>query len=209
MEGHLPVIRQRHSTQKARERVDRGLYIVSKLQKELYHLPAYLRNLVTILLETGRRLSEVCSMPFDCLSVDHNGDYFLVVGDKKLKKSYLIPISEKCVTAIKSQQMLTKQEVTKPLLLFPARIKQKSPHISGRWVNTALNQLAQSRRIVDEYGKIWQFHSHQFRHTVGTRMINANVPQTIVQKYLGHESAEMTARYAHIHNETLKKEFSS
>ena len=38
-------------------------------------------------------------------------------------------------------------------------------------------------------------------------MINSRVPQTIVQKYLGHESAEMTARYAHIHNETMKKAF--
>jgi len=29
----------------------------------------------------------------------------------------------------------------------------------------------------------------------------------MVQQYLGHESPEMTARYAHIHNETLKKAF--
>ncbi|WP_240047037.1 tyrosine-type recombinase/integrase, partial [Staphylococcus aureus] len=41
-------------------------------------------------------------------------------------------------------------------------------------------------------------HAHAFRHTVGTRMINNGVPQHIVQKFLGHESPEMTARYAHI-----------
>lgn len=38
-------------------------------------------------------------------------------------------------------------------------------------------------------------------------MINAGVPQVMVQHYLGHESPEMTARYAHIHNETMKKAF--
>lgn len=39
-------------------------------------------------------------------------------------------------------------------------------------------------------------------------MINNGVPQHIVQKFLGHESPEMTSRYAHIFDETLKLEFS-
>ena len=38
-------------------------------------------------------------------------------------------------------------------------------------------------------------------------MINNGVPQHIVQKFLGHESPEMTSRYAHIFDETLKIEF--
>ena len=37
-------------------------------------------------------------------------------------------------------------------------------------------------------------------------MINAGVPQHIVQRYLGHTSPTMTAVYAHIYDETLKKE---
>jgi len=38
-------------------------------------------------------------------------------------------------------------------------------------------------------------------------MINHGVPQHIVQRYLGHMSPEMTARYAAIHDSTLKQEF--
>lgn len=38
-------------------------------------------------------------------------------------------------------------------------------------------------------------------------MINNGVPQHVVQKFLGHESPEMTSRYAHIFDETMKKEF--
>lgn len=38
-------------------------------------------------------------------------------------------------------------------------------------------------------------------------MINAGVSQPIVQRYLGHESPEMTSRYAYIHDRTLKKAF--
>lgn len=70
-----------------------------------------------------------------------------------------------------------------------------------------MNQLSEKFQIIDENGKLWHFHSHQFRHTVGTRMINAGVSQAIVQRYLGHESPEMTSRYAYIHNETLKAAF--
>src|SRR5436190_291651 len=36
---------------------------------------------------------------------------------------------------------------------------------------------------------------------------HSGVPQVMVQHYLGHESPEMTARYAHIHNETMKAAF--
>lgn len=38
-------------------------------------------------------------------------------------------------------------------------------------------------------------------------MINSGVPITSVQKYLGHESSEMTIVYAHIHDSTLKSDF--
>ena len=38
-------------------------------------------------------------------------------------------------------------------------------------------------------------------------MINHGVPHHIVQRYLGHLSPEMTARYAAIHDVTLKEEF--
>ena len=69
-----------------------------------------------------------------------------------------------------------------------------------------LKRLAKEYNICDSLGKIWDFQSHQFRHTVGTRMINNGVPQHIIQRYLGHESPEMTSVYAHIHDQTLKKE---
>lgn len=183
-------------------------YILSQLQKKLHHSPIYMQHLITVLLETGRRIGEICTLPLNCLERDNEGDFYLKVNDRKLKKSYLIPVSDSCVKAIQSQQDLANQGMFKnKLYLFATNVKLKSPHVSARFVNHTLTQLANNHQIVDENGNIWQFHSHQFRHTVGTRMINAGVPQTIVQKYLGHESAEMTARYAHIHDATLKSAF--
>jgi len=49
--------------------------------------------------------------------------------------------------------------------------------------------------------------AHQFRHTLGTRLINSGVPQHVVQKLLGHASPQMTARYAIIHDSTVRAAF--
>lgn len=184
--------------------------IVTQLKANLSTLTLAYQHLIIILLETGRRISEICPLPFDCLEQDQDGDYFLKVIDRKLKKSYLIPISPTCLEAINAQQTLVKSGVSLKLdYLFPAKRTVKSPHIGARYVNTMLNKFAEDHNIVDCNNKVWHFHVHQFRHTVGTRMINAGVPQAIVQKYLGHESPQMTARYAHIHQDTLKAAFNS
>lgn len=182
--------------------------VLFQLQQHLRHLPEAMQNLITVLLETGRRISEVCSLPFNCIELDGEKDSFLKVDDKKLKKSYLIPISDSCVNAIKKQQMfLSKKYSERQEYLFPSKAASRNPYITARNVHLVLNAFAENYSITNDDGKIWHFHAHQFRHTVGTRMINAGVSQVIVQRYLGHESPEMTARYAHIHNETLKAAF--
>ena len=67
-----------------------------------------------------------------------------------------------------------------------------------------IKQLAEQFWSCDNSGK-WNFQTHQFRYTVG-RMINNGVPQHIVQRYLGHDSPQMTMVYAQIHAATLRKE---
>jgi hypothetical protein len=61
--------------------------------------------------------------------------------------------------------------------------------------------------VRDEAGQPVRVHPHQFRHTVGTRLINAGVPQHVIQKLLGHASPRMTARYAEIHDSTIRDAF--
>lgn len=182
--------------------------ILIQLKKYLCHLSPWMQYFVIVLMETGRRVSEVSLLTFDCLELDSDGDWLLRVHEKKLKRQRLIPVSATCIKAIRAQQNDLRQNgITSPLL-FPSRRESKSPTISAAHVNRALKRLAEAYNIVDNNGVVWKFSSHQFRHTVGTQMINSGVPQVMVQHYLGHESPEMTARYAHIHNETMKAAFS-
>jgi hypothetical protein len=45
---------------------------------------------------------------------------------------------------------------------------------------------------------------HQWRHTLGTVLINRDVPQHVVQKILDHDSPEMTAHYARLSDRTVR-----
>lgn len=43
--------------------------------------------------------------------------------------------------------------------------------------------------------------------TCGTRLINQGVPQHVIQRLLGHASPQMTARYASLHDTTVRRAF--
>ena len=47
--------------------------------------------------------------------------------------------------------------------------------------------------------------SAERRHTLGTRLINRDVPQHVVQKILDHDSPGMTALYARLHDTTVRR----
>ena len=46
---------------------------------------------------------------------------------------------------------------------------------------------------------------HQWRHTLGTRLINKDVPQEVVRRILDHDSPQMTAHYARLHDTTVRR----
>lgn len=162
------------------------------------------------------RIGEVLTLSFNCLRQDSQGDWFLFITRHKMKKEQNIPISRELVAVIQEQQQYIRDNLGKDFdYLFCGRKKGETSRenyypepkvMTPSSFSIYINRLAEEENITDSNGRIWRFQSHQFRHTVGTRMINNNVPQYVVQKYLGHESPTMTMRYAHIHDQTLKKE---
>ena len=116
--------------------------VIAQFKQSLHHLAPYMQRFATILLETGRRISEVCSLPFDCLEQDLQEDWHLKVREIKLKKLRLIPISRQCLEAVEQQQKQLLEDGITSLYLFPARRQSKSPHVSARHFNTAINAVS-------------------------------------------------------------------
>lgn len=186
--------------------------VIVQLNQNLHKLPEPIMRMVLVLQETGLRIGELCQLPFNCLKVDGKGEYQIQFMRWKLKTETLLPISQELAQVIKEQQEYIRESLGEKFqYLFCGRktslkFESEPKIISDQSFVDYLKRLAKKCQIKDNSGKLWNFQAHQFRHTVGTRMINAGVPHHIVQRYLGHESPTMTAVYAHIFDDTLRKE---
>ena len=179
--------------------------VLDQLNEHLGELKPAWRRKVLILQECGMRISELLQLPIDCLTQDARGVYFLRYMQGKVKRENTIPISLETARIVQEQQVEGRSRAKPTKWLFPSErggvIKQ--PTFAQR-----INRLAYDHDIRDANGQLFRFQAHQFRHTVGTRMVNLGVPHHIIQRYLGHKGPEMTSRYAHIHDSTMKDKLS-
>jgi integrase len=187
--------------------------VMHQLNQHIDTLPAPIMRMILVIQECGLRIGELCQLPFNCLKQDAKGGWFIQFMRWKMKKETILPISLELSTAIKEQQQYIRENLGEYEYLFCGRSggenKRFSPESKIMTIPSfvsCLKKLSEEFDIRDNSGKHWNFQTHQFRHTVGTRMINNGVPQHIVQRYLGHESPQMTMVYAHIHDATLRKE---
>lgn len=168
------------------------------------------RNLVVLLIETGLRGGDACALEFNPMIDDSVGWPCLRFSNTKIRAEQLIPLSDKAAKTIRAQQAHVRAlwPDGSPWL-FPGIAH--NPDGSMPYAHCSLSgQLGRWQARIDvrdEAGQKVRVHAHQFRHTVGTRLINAGVPQHVVQKLLGHASPRMTARYATIHDQTVRAAF--
>jgi integrase len=182
--------------------------VMTQLNQHIDKLPDIIMRMLLVIQEAGMRVGEMCIMPYDCLLRDAEGDYFLLYYQGKQKKEHTIPISAELVGVIIEQQQIIRDKFgTKSPYLFVYPDEEKPRSFKQDYFGDALNRLSYAQQIKNNAGKVWRFQAHQFRHTVGTRMINLGVPQHIVQRFLGHASPEMTATYATISDKTMKTKF--
>jgi Phage integrase family len=72
-------------------------------------------------------------------------------------------------------------------------------------VNQLVKTYVRRANIRDGEGKLaTSVHPHLFRHHLGTGLVNDGVPLPVIQRVLDHASIEMTARYAEVHDETVR-----
>jgi integrase/recombinase XerD len=187
--------------------------VIQQLNLHLESLPEPVMRMVLVIQECGLRIGELCQLPLDCLQQDGKGGWFIRFMRWKMNFETTLPISVELAQVIQEQQQYIHNEFGgKYEYLFGDLKRSKTTDclsisrvMRGQKFVNYLKDLADNFDIRDSTGKRWNFQTHQFRHTVGTKMINNGVPQHIIQRYLGHESPQMTAVYAHIHDSTLRK----
>lgn len=168
-----------------------------------------LRLVVPLLISCGLRMKDARRLRFDCVTRDDTGAPYLAWINHKIHgRAAFFPISQDLADEIAEQQRRVQSRFPAgSRFLFPsgqANLNGSKP-ISDTWCRRLMESWLQRIRLLDEHGRPARVTFHQFRHTLGTRLINANVPQHIVQQLLDHMSPEMTAVYARLHQKTLRE----
>jgi site-specific recombinase XerD len=186
-------------------------------------------RLLMLLVRTGRRVSELCLLDFDCLlalqGLPERADSDALVAKLRYQQTKIegapdtIFVDQEVVDIIQAQQQwaqawaratLRDPQAPPPRYLFLSKTRNhKAEHpypkttLGGR-----LQALAERMDIRDGQGRrVRVSRVHRFRHTRATSLLNAGVPVHVVQRYLGHVSPRMTMHYAQTVRETHEREF--
>jgi integrase len=175
-------------------------------------LSDYNRRAYQVLRHTAMRQRSLVHIPFDCL-VEAGGAFYLRFFNTKHRggpQEHTIPISPELAAVIREQQQWVRSfwPAQEPTWLFPARNSNptgdRPAHVGA--VYNALVDWVRACGIAASDGQELHFWPHRLRHSLGTEMINRGVPQHAIQEFYGHASPEMTARYAKLHDQTLRRE---
>jgi integrase len=168
-----------------------------------------LRHLITlILMRCGLRISDALKVPYDCIVRDTDGAPYLRYVNHKMKREALVPIDEDVERLIVDQQRRVQTRWPQGVpVLFPrltSNVDGSRPYSSFTY-RTALCRWVADCDIRDEHGHAVRLTPHQWRHSLGTRLINSDVPQEVVRRILDHDSPEMTAHYARLSDTTIRR----
>jgi len=166
------------------------------------------RLVTLILIRCGLRASDACTLAFDCLVHDGQGAPYLRYLNHKMRREAAVPIDDELETEIRAQQdrVAARWPDAHPQLFPRHRGSAGGQHaLTYYGYRTMLNRWLADCGIRDEHGQPVRPTPHQWRHTFASRLINRDVPQEVVRVLLDHESTQMTAHYARITDQTVRR----
>lgn len=164
--------------------------------------PSY-RLVTLILIQAGLRVSDALRLDRDSVVTDPDGGAYLRYHNHKMKREALVPIDDELRSLIATQA--AQAAGTSRLFPRPTKNPDGIASISSSTYRLALYRWLADCDIRDEHGRPVHLTPHQWRHTLGTRLINRDVPQEVVRRILDHDSPQMTAHYARLHETTIRR----
>ncbi len=183
--------------------------------------PQLMRMLLLQIL-TGRRASEICLCPFDCLSPATDSAIEAAEGDAVARFRYgqskidaapdTIFVDAETVAVIEEQQQWLRDRFPGRDLpyLFPQR--RANAHAAKPYGNTnygrSLALFSELAQITDAAGHpVKLSHTHRFRHTKFTKLAELGLPVHVLQRYAGHSTPTMSMHYVARRDEHAEQAF--
>lgn len=149
----------------------------------------HVQPLVMMALHTGMRRGELFSLRWGDVDLGRRMITVQASGTKSGRTRY-IPINSKLNSILRAWQEPMKGESTERKagdLVFQSRISgDRIDNIDKAWANLL------------EAAKIENFRFHDLRHTFASRLAMAGVDLYTIKELLGHQTFQMTQRYAHL-----------
>jgi integrase len=186
-----------------------------------------IRTAVELIIDTGRRPSEICRLPYDCLERDEDGKLTLVYDNhKSARKARRLPISGETGAVIIAQQERVKARFPKTpvsqLKLLPTALTNATgtKPVTSEWLASrhrawveSLPEFAvptvvtiQGRQVTKllpfDKAKIFPY---AYRHTYAQRHADAGVAPDALQSLMDHRQLTTTQKYYRV-GEVRKRE---
>lgn len=191
LELESPKINKRHPIYLT---LNQSIHLLGSLDKNNKN---YARDycILTLFLNCGMRLSELCSIQMDKIKEDT----LTIIG--KGNKERTVYLNEACLKAIK--KYLSIRDASKAVLnnknfLF---LSSRSAPINKRTVEIMIKKHTTNAGLTDD-----KYTPHKLRHTAATLMYKyGNVDIRSLQGILGHENVSTTQIYTHVDDDSLRE----
>ena len=152
--------------------------------------------IITLFLNCGMRLSELCNI--NIKDIDFTENRLTVIG--KGNKERTIYLNNACIKAINSYLAERPKVDVKYASRDALFLSEQKKRISNRTVQYVVKQeLKRSGLDITKYSV------HKLRHTAATLMYKyGNVDIRALQELLGHESIATTEIYTHVDNDQIR-----
>lgn len=169
-------------------------------------------SLVTVIRHTGIRLTEALNLNKDCIRRDLMKKYLLEVVSSKNESERFIPVAKEVSVAISLLTQVTEKlredfNSDKIFYWYHPNKKKHVPLTQYTARQGLKKKFISKFRITEENGKLASFTYHQFRHQIGTDLLNKGLTIFEVMQYLGHDSLHSTRLYARVRNDRIKQEY--
>lgn len=140
----------------------------------------WLRDLIVAALETGCRRGELLSLQWSQVG----GDMFLPAGKTKAKKPRRVPVSSVLRTVLEARR---RDPAGEPL--------PSDAYVFGDEVGRRRGAPKKAWTLACKRAQIKGLHFHDLRREAGSRWMDAGVPLSVIQKWLGHHNVSQTSTY--------------
>lgn len=148
------------------------------------------RAIISVLLSTGCRVSEVCGMNRD--SVDFSTMECTVLG--KGNKQRVVFVDDVTIMLLR-RYLMSREDDSEALF-----VGKGTARLTPAGVRFMLNKVA-------ERAGVEHVHPHRFRRTLATSLVDHGMPIQEVAVILGHEKLETTLKYVYINKSNVKNDY--